>query len=508
MRRHWNRSAYYVVGDGIIEGPSDLFASSPEPPWFRFGRMFDERRETINALICLGNSMNAELSKGDSTIPSGYTYLGQFIAHEITFDRTKDLPEDEPIPKNYRSPQIDLDSLYGTEPRDEQSRNLYEDKDSARLKVGTTFALPKLNTSFENDLPRDEESHVALIGDERNDENLAVAQTHVALIKFHNNVVEALREHCPKDKLFECARGEVVRHFQWIIVNDYLKTILDQDVLKDVLDHGVKWFKVKTKEDLFMPLEFSAAAFRMGHSMVRPTYEWNYYHSSEIVGKPEPVNELFGQTNFSGSIGKDPEKPALPSDWVIDWRRFFDFSLFDYAPPKTEPNMARKIDTSISMNLETITGFPHGDLTGEKRSITVRNLLRGFALGLPTGEGVAAWIGEKPLTQEEIAEGREECFNLRFLKGKTPLWFYILREAELRGGSRLGRIGSRIVAETLVGLIQHSSHSILDGSEWRPRYGRGEPGTESARFEMVDLLHFAGVVDPIGKHLNEIYKKE
>jgi hypothetical protein len=87
-------------------------------------------------------------------------------------------------------------------------------------------------------------------------------------------------------------------------------------------------------------------------------------------------------------------------------------------------------------------------------------------------------------------------------KGKTPLWYYILKEAELNGGSRLGRVGSRIVAETLVGVIKNSRYSILNEHNqfiWYPSYGRGEAGTESATFEMVDLLSFADVVNSLGE---------
>jgi hypothetical protein len=504
MGRHSVRSAYYVAGEGIVEEPSDLFgppddsaAANPEPPLFRFGRMFDQRKETIAALIRLAESMHTGASTNESLIPSGYTYLGQFIAHEITFDRTQDIPEEEPVPPSYRSPQIDLDSLYGTEPLDDKSRQLYRDDDPARLKIGKTSAT-NLRPQFENDLPRDPTGK-ALIGDERNDENLAVAQIHVAFIKFHNRVVERLEAVCPREQLLERAREQVVRHFQWLILNDYLKTILDQDVLLDVLNHGPKWFKVSSPKDLFMPLEFSAAAFRFGHSMVRPSYEWNVYHAKTIgASSGASLSQLFDQTEFSGLIGKGGTKPSLSSEWIIDWSRFFNLDVFGHGRPPGERNLALRIDTSINMDLVGITRFPHGNLTADRISITARNLLRGFALGLPTGEQVADWIGETPLTQAQIVDGREECFKSPALKGRTPLWFYVLKEAELNAGSRLGRVGSRIVAETLVGLIKQSRYSILEAPEWWPGYGRGEPGTNSAVFEMIDLLHCAEVINPIG----------
>jgi len=439
----------------------------------------------------------------DSEIPSGYTYLGQFIAHEITFDNTQELPMVQPDPQNLRSPSIDLDSLYGAGPGDDESKKLYEDADPARLKVGETTETGSFKRTFDNyDLPRDKKTGEGLIGDPRNDENLPVAQTHVALINFHNNVVRDLRSQgYNADDLFDCARRQVVRHFQWVIIHDYLPTILDVEVLDCVLKHGPNWFRANSKDDLFMPLEFSAAAFRIGHSMVRDGYQWNVYHSTDLGAEhPPSLSQLFDQTAFSGIIGKDGANPSLQSEWIIDWRRFFNFpEELGYQTATTGLNKARRIDTNFSFPLHKMERFPHHDLPEEKRSITVRNLLRGFALGLPTGEEMAEWIGETPLCHEDVANGpHSELLSTPIFKGKTPLWYYVLKEAELRGGSRLGPVGSRIIAETLVGLIRHSCYSILAHPEWRPKYGRLDPETGSVRFEMTDLLHTAGVVNPIG----------
>jgi hypothetical protein len=535
MQGHGIRTAYHIVGEGAVFDPDYLSAdgqtcpvsSAPAgksacPP-FKFGRMFPRPErlstardwdDTIKGLIQLGLCMNdpAKYCKGtpvqtpgNSLIPAGFTYLGQFIAHEITFDNSKDLPTAEPDPQNVRSPSIDLDSLYGAGPHDEQSRQLYEEGSPARLKVGQTASPDGLTVTFDNDLPRDWQTGRALIGDERNDENLVIAQTTVALIKFHNKVVEALRQSgYDADDLFECARKQVIRHFQWMILHDYLPTIVDKDVLDCVLRHGLRWFKVARRKDLFMPLEFSGAAFRIGHSMVRRAYQWNLFHSTDLGGPSgATLSQLFDQTAFSGLIGKPLNQTALASDWVIDWSRFYEFPKFpagrNYKRDPARINMARKIDTNFDFRLDQMSNFPHLKVSDEKKSITVRNLLRGFALGLPTGEEVAGWIGETPLRHDEVAGGpHEELLSAPVFKGRTPLWYYILKEAELNGGSRLGRVGSRIIAETLVGLISHSRYSVLDAPRWYPKYTRrGVPGTESARFGMVDLLDFAGVVNPI-----------
>lgn len=530
MLNHSNRTQYFIVGEGEVETPAfshcPLHAPLASPanaiapasqPKNRFGWMFGKSAHTyapkeqeyvMSKLTDLGTLMNqtAASDPDQSQIPSGYTYLGQFIAHEITFDQTKGFLANGAIPDNDRSPQIELDSLYGGEP--EVNPKLYQDY--ARLKVGETFLKTRdLNHTFPNDLPRNSENKEnpteALIGDPRNDENLPVAQTHVAFIKFHNEVVNRLEKAgCAKDKVFACARKEVVRHFHWIILNDFLPRILDQDVLIYVLGHDIEWCKGKTKEDLFMPLEFSVAAYRFGHSMVRSRYEWNSYHTSrKPINSPAKLGELFEQTSFSSNLGGSPR---LQSDWVIDWRRFYDFRDFPVHPVReTDFNFSRRIDTVFDLHLDKIANFPHEGLKENQLALTTRNLLRGFTLSLPTGEEVAERLGETPLTHKQITSGpygvesatHKALLDDPVFDGRTPLWYYILKEAELNEGNRLGKVGSRIVAETLVGLIRNSRYSISDDPQWRPQFGW--PAEAPERFDMVDLLTVADVVDPIGK---------
>lgn len=548
MKTHGRRIGYNVAGEGRVLEPQDWLggaaevaadggaaaaATQPEVPALKFGRMFGRtrhetppgrRKEVIDKLVRLGLCMNGDKNAGcpplvvdgpDVTdIPAGYTYLGQFIAHEITFDSTGSLLIDgAPEGVNNRTPQIDLDSLYGKGPA--ANPQLFE-SDGVSLRVGETTSVPKLNRPFTNDLPRvtsGEKAGEAIVGDERNDENLILAQTHLAFIKFHNKVVERLRaEGAPAGELFERARAEVSRHFQWLILNDFLPRLVRADVLDCVLRHGLRWFKVEDAGGLYMPLEFSAAAFRIGHSMVRATYELNHYHSKSFFADPVSLMELFRHTKFSGDLGgrDDVGQPfkSLPSDWVVDWRRFYDFEGIKDVPPLTRPrNSAARIDTVFALHLNEITGYPHGEIQMMQRAITVRNLLRGFYLSLPTGEEVAERIGETPLKREELAEGPlAPLVDDEDFRGKTPLWYYVLKEAELElkrnGRNRLGPVGGRIVAETLVGLIARSRYSVLSDPAWRPTFGRPATDEGPARFEMTDLLKFADEVNPIGRHLN------
>jgi hypothetical protein len=518
MRGHIIRNAYFVRGEDIIiesdfvtGGSGCPFAGSPDGKRARlsalgFGRMFPkspivarspEFEELHDALIKLGQKMNAEPVPPvqDSDTPAGYTYLGQYIAHEITYDKLQDLPFVEYDPEDARSPSIDLDSLYGKGPDHE---NFYH-ADRASLTIGEITKLFKKPVSFMNDLYRDANGE-AQIPDPRNDENLAVAQTHVAFSRFHNQVVAALKdEGTPADQLFARARTEVIRHFQWLVLNDFLPRIVDASVLEDVLEHGLKSFKVKNPAELYMPLEFSAAAFRLGHSMVRNEYRWNKFQTDNEPGCQgiAKLLDLFEQTHASGGI--QAGNSQLPGDWVIDWRHFFKFDG-ENAIDDSRRNLAAKIDTNFDFRIGD--KLPPKDMRDEYKPIPVRNLLRGLALGLPTGEEVAGQMRETPLTHEQIIEGpQKEILDTQVFKGKTPLWYYILKEAELSGGNHLGRVGSRIVAETLIGLIKNSVYSILaeplSTYAWQPsKYGTRFTDDGKPIFVMTDLLEFADVVNP------------
>jgi hypothetical protein len=515
-------------------------------PGLKFGRLFgrtqhttppEDRDSVVEKLVRLGLCMNdpekvpgqkPDAGKVDSDIPAGYTYLGQFIAHEITFDNTHDVLEADLKPVNLRTPEVDLDSLYGGENGPKDYPKLYQ-TDGVRLRTDETALSAALPASFPYDLPRrgmGDSPREALIADPRNDENLTLAQTHVAFIHFHNRVYDALRareenKNRTPAQVFELAREQVVRHFQWVILHDFLPRLVRADVLDCVMRHGLHWFK-GDRDPVFMPLEFSAAAFRIGHSMVRAVYEWNPYHrtTSKLSSGPVQLMDLFKQTGairpeYSG-FGKAYN---LRSDWIIDWRHFYDFSPLQGVLPVQDHNKAAKLDTAFNLHLDQVEGFRDEQIAKMQKAITVRNLLRGFYLGLPTGEEAAEWIGETPLTRKEVATGpHESVLDDPVFWGKTPLWYYVLKEAEVRGfgpegnpGNRLGPVGSRIVAETLVGLVKHSRYSILEGAEipadakWRPAFGRPTDAGKPPIFEMIDLLAYAGVVDPLAEHLRRAY---
>jgi hypothetical protein len=555
MKRHYGRTAYYIIGEGLVDEESffsnALAADSgsaaaatapamvespsstqvPEPK-YKFGRMFTKLshyRPNPQALIDLGKIMKAAPASNtgagesaDSNIPAGYTYLGQFIAHEITFDTSKGLPDVLPndvanisTVEQGRSPSLDLDSLYGTE---ESERYLYE-PDGIRLRVGKTapdpFEIDPIQGTYEHDLPRridfpegeidgPQKPQEALTGDPRNDENLAVAQTHVAFIRFHNAVVEYLvnEKGLPRNELLSSiARKMVVQHFQSIVLQDYLPRVIDEEILASVIERkdNPEFFVLEDDEEPFMPVEFSAAAFRIGHSMIRDRYNWNAMFDSKMVGRGKaPVGQLF---NFTGFRESPRMEKHLPSRWIIDWTRFYDFRGLGGVVNNPLSNRAKRIDTKFSWRLEDITGFPHHPKP-EWQPITVRNLLRGYMLGLPSGQDVAeALKAREILAPEKIADekaGHADVLKAHGFDVQTPLWYYILKEAELNKKKKLGEVGSRILAETFVVLLRKSRFSILEEPGWFPELSTRGPGLFGIKrfFGMADMLNFVNERHP------------
>ena len=333
-RGHGSES-FFILGEGLVSTarggredasaqPASATAAAAQAPPFRFtrsgpkgGRISPASRRKIAKAMTDGGGT-------DSTIPSGYTYLGQFIDHDLTFDRTDVMLGEDISPPELlqgRSPSLDLDSLYGAGPDDPGSEKFYE-ADGRRLKMGRTQGLggPPLQARDGFDLPRHPDRKHATIPDRRNDENLAVAQHHLAFIRFHNRVVARLGD-VPAGQRFTRARRQVVKHYQWMVRHDYLPRICDPAVVDDVFANGRKFFEVGADptEVPTMPVEFSVAAFRLGHSMVRAKYNWNIEFDDGTGSLPL----LF---DFSGTSGFLGQGSRLPSNWIADWRRFYRFS--------------------------------------------------------------------------------------------------------------------------------------------------------------------------------------
>jgi hypothetical protein len=467
---------------------------------------------------------------GDADIPAVYTYFGQFVDHDITLETASASlqalldPNLAPLAlndiratiRNLRTATLDLDSVYGLPaPRDPVQ--------GAKMQVGKVSALggtqkPLLRPpgkGDDNDLPREGRSTVdshdraALIGDPRNDENTIVAQLHVAFLKAHNALVD-------QGRTFRQAQRLLRQHYQHLVMHDFLKRVADPQIVDAILQGGNRVYDALA-EPFFLPLEFSVAAYRFGHSMVRGAYDFNlnFNRSGEPGTTPATLADLFTFTAMSGQLGggvvSAQGTDTLPENWIIEWH-----NIVDTGGPF---NKARRIDTKLVEPLFHLTNFQGVEELGDGARLAVRNLLRGYLLRMPTGQAVAGALELEPLTPAEIEAvaaavqaptGQEQQLDVLRAAGfleRTPLWYYILAEAAARGGGqRLGPVGSTIVAEVLIGLVRRSSDSILrvttqrqpmtkgeidyPGQYWRPSLPGAYPGT----FVLSDLLKFAGVL--------------
>lgn len=428
----------------------------------------------------------------DPELPAGFTYFGQFVDHDLTLDVMSRLGEhNEPIRlTDFRSPRLELDHLYGAGPV--VSGQLYDGSPEGKLALSEDGV----------DLARATDRKLALIGDPRNDENMLLAQFHLAMIKFHNRVVDMLAagqitdvfgEPLPPkppdepptqqpgvpldqlldvsnyyDLLFASARRLVQWHYQWIILNEHLPLVGQREIISEIAENGPKFFQPgKTP---FMPVEFAAAAFRFGHATIRSSYRVN----ENFVGKifpDDPDSEPPERVDLRGG-------PVGPEN-AIDWRFFFDVS--QTVRPQTTRLLRASLNTQLlDLPVSAVPGARKGALARPVASLAVRNLLRSEAVGLPSGQDVARYIGEIPLTDEELGTS-----------GPTYLWYYILKEAEVRNqGRRLGPVGTRLVAEVLIGLLDADPESYRSVfPQWRPTLGE-RPG----QFMVADLLKVAGVV--------------
>jgi hypothetical protein len=320
----------------------------------------------------------------------------------------------------------------------------------------------------------------------------------LAFLKFHNKVVDMLEggpNPPPASEIFDAARQIVVWHYQWLVLHDFVERLTEKGIVAKILHEGRRFYRFKTTP--YMPVEFSGAAYRLGHSMVREEYSHNRVFRPGGVA-PGSLQLLFSFTGKSGGIIGDlaPNPPTgplpvrvLPSDWIIDWRRFFDFKT--PAQANFEFNHSRKIDPFVVPALHTLPGE-----NGKSAVLPFRNLRRGVMLGLPSGQDVARHMRIKPLTRAQLSSGPDGAIAAtHHFDEETPLWYYILKEAQVKtGGLRLGPVGARIVAEVFIGIVHGDHESYLwQKKNWKPTLPAKVPGT----FTMTDLLRFVGDIDPI-----------
>jgi hypothetical protein len=460
--------------------------------------------ETVANLKRLGASMRDMTPDDDrnSRIPSAYTYLGQFVDHDITLEALSDtfLALDDPTLlsseqvlqriENRRTATVDLDSLY--EPQAQF--------DGERMRLGKVTAMgkPVPNKDENNDLPRSGRDandprfdRFALIGDARNDENLNIAQLHLAFLRAHNAIVDAGHS-------WDGAQRILRQLYQWIVVNDFLVHIAGKDIVNSV-KRANRFFDPADGE-FFMPLEFSVGAYRYGHSMVRQAYQYNVYiHSKSGAVMEGTLDQLFTYTALSGQLGTGDGYDTLPEICVIEWENFVNPLI----------NPARCIDTRLVEPLYHLRDELGIELPGILASLATRNLLRGYKLRLPTGQAVASRMNLPVQAESDLreliaanadraslsTEDKTELLNAGFEK-RSPLWFYILAEAELaQNGLRLGPVGGTLIAEVLIGLVRRSADSIFNMAPgWNPsQLSEQMKRPMNPNYHLMALLRLAGV---------------
>src|SRR5215472_7028044 len=411
----------------------------------RYGRLFPELQplviggERLRAMGQAGGLCDGSNGCDDArAVAAGWPIFAQYVAHDLTADRSAlTMRADVDGLRNFHSPRANLECLYGDGPSAQPY--MYSHRDGAKLLLSG------------HDLPRNGEG-IALVPDPRQDVNLPMSQLQVALARLHNRLVDRLREDgVPEQELFEEARRAATWHYQWIILNDLLPTAVGTERAARLLDEGPRVF-LKDGRAPYIPLEFADAAYRYGHSQVRGDMRIN------DTKTPVPL--------FPDLIGFRP----VPLEWAIDWRLLFD------VPGEPPAQRAKKIDGRLAGSLMGLPTEIVGTVDDPSlRSLALRDLERGVGTGLPSGESVARALGEEPLSPGQTG-----------LDGETPLWFYVLKEAEAHsGGEYLGPVGATIVGEVLVGVIDHDPQAYRTvNPSWRPTL----PARQAGRFRAVDVL--------------------
>ena len=412
----------------------------------------------------------------NTTQTAGTTFFGQFVDHDCTFDLGSTLgeptrPEDS---TNTRSPALDLDSVYGGGPV--RSPQLYGRRTQREPLGGIKLRVE--NGGLFEDLPRTADG-TAILADPRNDEHVILAGLQAAFLLFHNEAVDyvaARNRRWSTDEIFREAQRLVRWHYQWIIVHEFLPQVIGQSLVNNILRNGRRIYRPSVG---FMPVEFQGAVYRMGHSMVRPSYRANmlgdnggpffaFIFDPAAEGQPDP-------SDLRGGV-RAPRR-------FVGWQTFFDFGDGEVKPNK-------RLDTTLSTPLFLL---PRSTIAGEGGPISLaqRNLLRHITWSLPSGQAIAREMRVPVLSSGDLADVGALGANLG---RSTPLWFYILREAHvMAAGNTLGPVGGRIVGEVLLGLLQLNRNSYLRAQPgWRPTF-LDRFGQQTGDFKMVDLLTFAGV---------------
>jgi hypothetical protein len=473
-------------------------------------KLADAMTSPAEALPTPEGTPDAEENSG---ISAAYTYLGQFIDHDLTFDPTSSLkqflsPDQLKALVDFRTPRFDLDNLYGRGPND--NPYMYE-ADGIHLVLGDPMSGNPHDPGAVG-LPRAANGR-AIIGDPRNDENRIVSQLHATVMRFHNKVADAMT-----GADFDTVRSAVRWHYQWIVINDFLPTVINADTVQRVFPHLANGGTIADNPPQFsipklelqhrlelMPVEFSVAAYRFGHSMIRPIYRLNETISRMPIFSKEdaPAGDLGGFR-------------PVPSDWAIDWQFFIDIERGTPAQPDPNPRdpitrtpqPSYKIDSSLVNPL----AFLPAVIASDPSSLTLRNLVRGRDFELPSGQDVARSLGLPVIADDDLVIGKATADPAdpktpiaeiaADFAGNAPLWAYVLAESQVTSLGRphpgitnpdlipirLGPVGGTIIAEVFAALLLGDKTSFLRAN---PGFTPNPAFTHDGEFGFVELINVA-----------------
>ncbi|MEM7551898.1 MAG: peroxidase family protein [Bacteroidota bacterium] len=459
----------------------------------KYGRLFpelkDENHESHAFELGELNGPMDEQNEAQKTnsVPLGMVFLGQYIDHDLAHDFSSDFHRQNSPDSitNFATPYFDLEGLYAKGP--ERFSELYKE-DGIRLLTGKDepFYSKERESLKKFDILRDSRG-IGILGSALNDENVVVSQLHLKFIEFHNAIADVLEyelssyladapltemeNFIQKNGLSVSARRVTQWHYQWIIIHEFLPMIIGEPMARELLIHGRQFYKPETLPP-YLPVEFSAAAYRFGHSIVSDRL---------YLQDPQYVYDLFGRNLGSGftALGDSAR--------IVQWDHFF-------ALNSTPVQLANKVDTKI---VSSLLNLPFRIVRDSVNSLATRNLMRGESFNLPSGQQVRERLGISDTINSKVDEflNKDEFKELPpEFSTHTPLWFYILAESEIIGrmdkngskpGEGLGPTGARIVGEVMIGLIEEDPNSYLNQMKnWKPFLGK------NGDFTVKDLIQF------------------
>jgi hypothetical protein len=483
--------------------------------------------EITRALMCrLSRRMDADIdwpaheraacrTWENPNIPSGYTYLAQFVSHDVVQSSVPlSLATDmRPSPFNVRRAGVRLDTLYGAGPLGCPFAYALDDgadRSRTKLRLGriqrddrTSDArcpfrdIPRAAAENQTGIDRGVPGRLALtdplIVDPRNDDHAILSQMTTLFALLHNGLVDVVTraEGPPRNSVsqeaayrrFLCARGATTLIYRNVVRRDLMRRLLHPEIYRaytretpTFIDEtspeilGARLDEAQRREEWRMPLEFSHGAFRFGHSLVRNQYRINDIATNEL-------SENLEKTSLS-----DPINMPLNESWIVQWSQFFEID-------GSLPNLARRIGPKFSDALGSARIFPALDDTN-RVGLAYRDLVSSALAGLwsvdhlieklralrPDLVGLSrlladrdgrverlrAWLVEQP------AYGRLAADDIETLSNDPPLPFFCLFEAAfdpaVRGLS-LGVLGSIIAAEVILGALSRDKMPAELGAE-------------------------------------------